>query len=240
MSDHIPQIFHQIWLQGELPDIYKKLRDRMMEMHPNWKYQLWTEKNRPKLFNEDFYKDISRASFKSDILRYEILYAHGGVYIDTDFFFLKNIDSLVNQELLFAEEYERPSSENPLSPRHLLNNCIIGCSKKHYLLHYMVMKLKENHELYKAVLKEGKIPNGWNLVGPVFLDRSVRSVVGPLLGKPSFSYPKSYFCPFRAEEIKAFGGFRKTIDKLPKETVALHLWNSRFSHKEMDLLLNDT
>lgn len=33
---------------------------------------------------------------KADILRYELLYFFGGIYIDTDFLCIKNIDKLLN------------------------------------------------------------------------------------------------------------------------------------------------
>jgi FkbM family methyltransferase len=70
--------------------------------HPEWKFVLWNESNLPKLRNQALFDRASSYAQKSDIARYEILYEHGGVYIDTDFECLKPLDSLLEGVTCFT------------------------------------------------------------------------------------------------------------------------------------------
>ena len=49
---------------------------------------------------------------KADVLRYEVLYAHGGVYLDTDVEYLRNIEPLLAGCDAFIGE-ERPDEGGP-------------------------------------------------------------------------------------------------------------------------------
>lgn len=102
----IPRIFHQIWINyenPELPDRFRAYRDGWLTKHPHWEYRLWN------LENLDFsprklslIKSAKNYAQMSDILRYEILLHHGGVYLDTDFECQKNIDPILNGVNNFA------------------------------------------------------------------------------------------------------------------------------------------
>jgi mannosyltransferase OCH1-like enzyme len=102
----IPRIFHQIWINKknpELPEKFRIYRDSWLKFHPDWKYKLWN------LDNLDFTPsrmDIINIAPNyaqiADILRYEILFRHGGVYMDTDFECLRNIDCILEGVRNFA------------------------------------------------------------------------------------------------------------------------------------------
>ena len=70
--------------------------------HPNWTFVLWNESNLPKLRNQALFDRALSFAQKSDIARYEILYEHGGVYIDTDFECLKPLDELLEGVTCFT------------------------------------------------------------------------------------------------------------------------------------------
>ena len=55
-----------------------------IEKHPDWEYMLWTEENIPKLINYKHFVATYKLSGKANIVRYELLYRYGGVYIDAD------------------------------------------------------------------------------------------------------------------------------------------------------------
>lgn len=61
---------------------------------------LWTNEESDKLMSDSklakFYFESRNIGFKSDLLRYEILRSHGGVYVDSDLECLRPINSLVN------------------------------------------------------------------------------------------------------------------------------------------------
>lgn len=95
-TEKIPKIIHQIWLGSPFPYEYKQYQKSWQEHHPGWEYKLWTDDavSRLKLANQDLYDASMNYGEKSDILRYELLYRYGGLYVDTDFECLQPFDVL--------------------------------------------------------------------------------------------------------------------------------------------------
>jgi mannosyltransferase OCH1-like enzyme len=87
----IPKIVHQIWIgPKKRPDIWMDTVKSFCETQ-GFEYVLWDDKmvGELKMVNQSFYDKESTYNGKSDILRYEILYQYGGVYIDADSVILK-------------------------------------------------------------------------------------------------------------------------------------------------------
>lgn len=100
----IPKIIHQIWLGGNVPDKFLPLMESWKKFHPDWQYILWTDSDMddfPFTDRKAFDKAKNFGS-KADILRYEILYRFGGVYVDVDFECIKPLDPLVHAHRFFA------------------------------------------------------------------------------------------------------------------------------------------
>lgn len=86
----IPKIIHQIWMG----DVAKAPLDNMfgckdLVVQNGWSYKLWDDEaiDRelfPKMINAEAFSEFPNLHGKSDILRYEILYHWGGVYVDSD------------------------------------------------------------------------------------------------------------------------------------------------------------
>ncbi|HRO60657.1 MAG TPA: glycosyltransferase [Burkholderiaceae bacterium] len=96
----IPRIFHQIWINDAdpiLPACFRAYSDSWRALHPAWEYRLWNLENcdfdlqRPELIGR-----CANYAQMADVLRLEILYRYGGVYIDTDFEPLRPIDPVVD------------------------------------------------------------------------------------------------------------------------------------------------
>jgi mannosyltransferase OCH1-like enzyme len=99
----IPRVFHRIWLgPNAMPDEYVEFGRSWENKHPGWEMRLWTEANRPRLQNEECFRRALTYSQKADILRYELIYELGGVYIDTDFQCLKCIEPLLADLTFFG------------------------------------------------------------------------------------------------------------------------------------------
>ncbi len=90
----IPKIIHHIWLGSPLPEKCRILRDTWMKNHPGWEFVLWTDADIEKfgLENKAAYDASSNWGEKSDIARYEIVWRHGGLYVDTDYESVKPMD----------------------------------------------------------------------------------------------------------------------------------------------------
>ncbi len=102
----IPRVFHQIWINAtspDLPPVYARYRDSWLAHHPGWDYRLWNLDNLPFVSrHQALYPRCGSYAQMADILRYELLFELGGVYLDTDFECLKPIDRILEGVRTFS------------------------------------------------------------------------------------------------------------------------------------------
>lgn len=138
-SPRIPKVLHFIWLgPKDFPSRSIQNVKSWIAKHPDWTVKFWTDRKRPlphpsmQLMNvndfpflqlKDYFYDTSNYGEKSDVLRYEILYQEGGIYIDHDVQCLKSFDEL-NQKYDFYCGLEAPSQTVLSSSVHVTNNLI--------------------------------------------------------------------------------------------------------------------
>lgn len=72
--------------------------------HPRWDVQIWDDARveAAGLENAAAFRNAPNWGEKSDIARYEILFRHGGVYVDCDMVCLAPIDPLIEVRLARA------------------------------------------------------------------------------------------------------------------------------------------
>ena len=96
----IPRTFHQIWINRDhpaLPDKFSAYRDSWLERHAGWEYKLWNLDNLDFVPQRmDLVQSAPSYAQMADVLRYEILHRHGGVYLDTDFECLRSIEPILD------------------------------------------------------------------------------------------------------------------------------------------------
>jgi hypothetical protein len=97
---HVPKVLHFIWI-GPRPFPRESVENvrSWVAKHPDWTIKFWTDRDRPVPHKQmqvvriqdftflhlyDCYKKSENYAEKSDLLRYEILYQEGGIYIDHD------------------------------------------------------------------------------------------------------------------------------------------------------------
>lgn len=97
----IPKVIHYIWLGGKpLPKIAEKCIESWKKFCPDYKIKRWDETN----LNLDKYQFVIDAlkakkyAFASDVLRTEILYNEGGIYLDIDVELIKPVDKLIEDK----------------------------------------------------------------------------------------------------------------------------------------------
>lgn len=100
----IPRVIHQVWLGSPIPDHLARMTRTWTEHHPGWGYHLWTEPDVSALglTHRDLYDAAERIvptdavwQFRSDLVRWDILHRHGGVYADTDTTCQRPLDGLL-------------------------------------------------------------------------------------------------------------------------------------------------
>ena len=99
----IPKHIHQVWIgENEPPwEWINGFREQLTQHFPEWTHTLWREKDIADLVleNQIAYNMETQLSGKVNILRYELLYQFGGIYIDADMEWLnkKPLDTLLEQ-----------------------------------------------------------------------------------------------------------------------------------------------
>ena len=154
--NNIPKIIHFIWIGNNISEKYLEYIETWIRYHPHYHFCLWNDKNIPKLVNQELFDNATDYAMKVDILRYEIIYFLGGIYIDCDFLCIKNIDDLINNLDNFCS---RESKE-------FITNAIFGFVREHTFLYNVIQNLKYNFFSYKNVVNNNSyIPK---ITGPEY------------------------------------------------------------------------
>lgn len=86
----IPKIIHQTYKTEDIPEHWKEGRQKCVDLHPDYKYILWTDEMAYEFIKEEYpwfldtFKNYKYPIERADAIRYFILSHYGGVYIDLD------------------------------------------------------------------------------------------------------------------------------------------------------------
>jgi len=124
---------HQVWVgPNQIPAKSVKFIENIKTLHPDFQYRLWTDSDltSENFSNLSYINSTPVYAQKADLMRYEILYKHGGIYLDIDFEVFKPLDSLLTHDFVVCNEdgninqymsigfiYSIPGTQN-------LKNCI--------------------------------------------------------------------------------------------------------------------
>jgi mannosyltransferase OCH1-like enzyme len=158
----IPKIIHQIWI-GPKP-APTTLMNTWKEKNPDFEYIYWNEeefvKRNMKFKCQSKIDEIEEINGKADILRWEILYKYGGVFLDADSICIEPIDNELLSKKCFAgweQEQARPG---------LIATGTMGFPPKHPLVKAAVDWMLKNEV---SQLKSHQM--AWQTVGPGLLTR---------------------------------------------------------------------
>lgn len=156
-SMRIPKIAHFIWI-GPRPFPRESVENvrTWMAKNPDWTFYFWTDRNRPvpypgmktRMIQElkflklgDCFSKSDNFGEKSDLLRYEILYQEGGVYVDHDVKCYKSFEPL-NKSYDFYCGIDMPYTSSLPSCIFTTNN-LIGARPSHPILMRCMQMLEE-------------------------------------------------------------------------------------------------
>lgn len=158
----IPKIIHQLWIGPKPAPI--KLMNTWRDKHPDFEYIFWNEnefKKREMEFRcQDKIDEIEEINGKADILRWEILYKYGGIFIDADSICIEPFDDEILSKKCFA------GWEQEELRKGLIATGTMGFPKKHPLVKDAI-KWIMNNEVSQT--KAGMM--AWQSVGPGLLTR---------------------------------------------------------------------
>jgi len=201
----VVKCFHQFWVGPPMPEAFRAFAEGWQRLHPDWEYQLWCDGDLPPLRNQDIYDRAAElcpgfeGQLRSDIVRYELLYQFGGVWIDTDFECLKPIDDLLGGVDCFAawEVQDR-----------WVNNAILGCEPGNAFMARLVDNLPAS-----VAHNVGKRPA--HMSGPHYLTAQYRGHEAELT---VFDQPLMY--PYDCDEL------HRGHESFP-DAYCVHHWNNQ-------------
>lgn len=205
----IPETLHQIWIGPDpIPEQYAAYSETWRAHHPGWEHRLWTEDSLPAMRNrglydaaEDFVPEHSVWQFRADVLRYEILWSYGGVYVDVDFECLAPLDPhIAGMEAFAAWE----------SQDRWVNNALLGAEPAHPFLDRLIAGLPASVAHHR-----GQRPNV--SAGPQYLTGLWRRHRDELT-----VLPQSLFYPYGFADV----GTPREQGPFPG-AVAIHHWANR-------------
>jgi len=209
----IPKKIHQIWLGSEFPDKYKGFRDSWIEMHPDWEYRLWTDKDVDELdmIKADLYHESKNYGLKSDIMSYEILYKHGGLYVDTDFECLKPFDDLLNIPFFLGVSYDA---------EFVLYHGIMGATPKNHIVAKCITELQSKYNGEDGT----KIMDA---TGPYHLTRCFVQAIKDDGVQGEVAFPMDFFYPL-PNNVR---GTKTPYDYIKPSSYAIHHWETSWLKK---------
>lgn len=115
----IPKIIHYCWFgKGLMPKSQQDCIKSWQKIMPDYKIMRWDEET----FDYEQYSaskhayNVKKYALVSDVCRYNVLYEHGGIYLDTDVEAFKKFDKYLNADFFSAIElYNEFYTENSLS-----------------------------------------------------------------------------------------------------------------------------
>lgn len=217
----IPKILHHIWLGGPMPEQYVLWRKKWQAMHPDWISMLWTDKEvaHLNLENQEYYDETTSFGEKANLLRYELLYQFGGLYVDTDCECFRAFDLLHHCCDFYAgcEYPQRSWSGNKI----MIGNSIMASRPGHPLVAKFINNIEKTWHEELQVARSGT--------------RYATNIIKKMLPKAEdviMIFPANMFYPWATN--KEPGGSEPITDQISfvqPETWSLHYWHYTWKPK---------
>ena len=193
----IPRIFHRIYLDEPIPEEFEVYWERFRDLHPGWNFRTWDKSRELEwLVCREEFEQASTWAGKSDILRYELLYAIGGVYVDTDVEPLRPFDDLMRDPRPFIGWEDR----------NLLCPTVMGAPPHHPAIGLLLEQLPRWFRKYRNAR-----PN--RQTGPYFVTRFLQERTDVRFLDPDVFYPVHWSEKRRLAERN-----------FPPNSLAVHHW----------------
>jgi hypothetical protein len=190
----IPKIIHQLWI-GTKP-APTKFMDTWRDKNPDFTYLRWNEAEIQKqvhIFScHQRIAEIEEICGKADILRWEILYEYGGVFLDADSICVEPIDNVLMSTSSFA------GWEQEQVRQGLIAVGTMGFPPKHPLVKQAIEWIKANPVSFRQTQK-----HAWMTVGPMLLTKMYDS--NEAFKKEMTIFPSYFFLPIHTTGLEYNG-----------------------------------
>lgn len=141
----IPRLIHRVWIDDPMPDVVTEYGRRWQEMHPEWSVVDWVSRddvtdhfNVDLIGAADVLQPHDHKRFVSDLVRLNILWRLGGVYVDTDTYPLRPLEPLLEQ---YPDGFLARSPQE-IRGVHPYTNAVMGFPPAHPVVRAAIEKAK--------------------------------------------------------------------------------------------------
>ena len=124
---------HAIWLGSEPTEQTLASLRRLQALNPDREVRLWRDNDLDWLENRDLFDAAPTYQGKANLARYEILWRHGGYYVDCDFEWLRPLDE---------QQFPLDRVVVGIEGRNLYNNALIGAPARHPFLRRLIERVR--------------------------------------------------------------------------------------------------
>ena len=207
----IPKIIHYCWFgPSEMPMEQKEYIKYWKELHPDWKFKLWTEKNSPmkKQYLKNAFSE-RKWSNMSNYVRLFAVYNNGGIYIDTDYQLLKPLDRFLRHKCFIGFE-----SDGKGGTGLWVNNAFFGAEAGNEFVGALLQRIEERFDgTEEANLSSPRMTT------ELLRERGLKDYKNQTISGVKI-YKKEYFSPIEYNE--RFDG--DGSEKITSNTYAVHKW----------------
>ncbi len=230
----IPKIIHQIWLgPNEIPKAFESFMKNWKDKHPEWEYKLWTDQNLNSFkfnFLKDYFDKSNNYGQKADLLRLEILYQYGGLYVDVDFECLESFEDMNHKYHFYCGIHPPHKIITPSYPLEI-GNALIGSTAEHpIILKTIEFIIQRWNKIYTRKERD----DNWRIVLSTWYPlRDGIMTAAYKQNLRNIALPSSYFYPILLEKTRAIGKqkIENAFTAIKEETMAIHHWGETWFNK---------
>jgi mannosyltransferase OCH1-like enzyme len=162
----IPKVIYQSWKTKNLSEKMTEAVNKVKELNPEYKYELWDDNDCRQFLLEHFginyanaFDAILPGAFKCDFWRYCVLYIYGGIYMDIDMLPLVPFKEMIkdNDKFVSIVDYK-----HKFTPDCCIYQAFIASVPKHPILYYSITMTFSN-----IVSRRLEMTDRFSITGPV-------------------------------------------------------------------------
>jgi mannosyltransferase OCH1-like enzyme len=197
----IPRMIHQTWRDSTLPAAFAELARTWSRHHPRWQWRLWTDADNRAFVAGHFptmlalYDRYPQPIQRVDVVRYLILYVHGGLFVDLDFEALRPVDPYLASDCVFGTEPAENCAAHGMA--EIISNAFMAARPGHPFLQAVIAALPEAFGAAQTLDRNRAI---LETTGPFHLTRCLRRYGGI---DPVTILPSEALYPLGISDIEA-------------------------------------
>ena len=139
----IPLIIYQVWIGSDIPVKMKELMDKIKTENPEFTVKCFNDEESKQFLKDNFgyeildaYDKLIPGSYKSDLMRFALLYINGGIYLDAK---MEPINGFKFKDLIYNNHYLQDDNIDYISSYtntkvNVSTQIIVSRPKNHILL----------------------------------------------------------------------------------------------------------